>query len=165
MNRLQIAWWHFKMQWFGNKSFEKEGGGIIPCEKCGKIFQSWNHFDYYDNLCEWCRFAERDPIEVKQNVEQILSDYNSGAIDWDRVKASLLADGIKVRYSPVRCAWMNCELKGTEPSLGEIMDYYGINTPTRNIAKKMLVGHRFKRSDKLCEKCFRLMNKLNGVRK
>jgi uncharacterized protein with PIN domain len=60
MNRLQIWWIHFKLVFLGDKKYEKAGGGMIPCEDCGKLFWSYDHWDYYDNLCESCLKIKED---------------------------------------------------------------------------------------------------------
>jgi hypothetical protein len=101
MNRFQLWWLHFRLCFFGDKTYEKHGGGIIPCKKCGRLFQSWEHFDYYDALCEWCEFATKDPKTSKREIENILSEYNRGIRDWGDTIAYLRSIGIKVRREQI----------------------------------------------------------------
>ena len=63
MNKLEIWWYHLKLQWLGDKEFEKNGGGIIPCIKCGILFKSWVHYSSlwgysYDSECGNCEKKE-----------------------------------------------------------------------------------------------------------
>jgi len=161
MNAIQVWWYHFKIQWAGDPKFEKDGGGIIPCRKCGRMFQSYMHFsggfDGYDSLCEWCEFKMKDPLELKKAVEQILTDYNSKVKSWDTAKAYLRSEGFKIRFTPHRCAWMQCELKGDEPTLGEILVKTKTDSWGSLQAQKLLIDHNFKPTDKLCRGCFRLV--------
>ena len=94
---IRLWWFHFKMWAWGNKTYEKQGGGIIPCKKCGTLFQSWQHFDYYDPYCEWCLFAQQDPEQTKFNIENILMAYDRKQRNWHDTKAYLRAENIKVR--------------------------------------------------------------------
>jgi hypothetical protein len=84
------------MYWFGNKKYEKHGGGCIPCKDCGKPFYSYPHFGYYDDRCEWCSFARRDPKYVKHAIQQILLLYQNGETDWEETKLNLSTEGIKI---------------------------------------------------------------------
>ena len=56
---LKTRWIHFKLRWFGNIEFEKNGKKLIPCKKCGKYFISllYNSPDVgysYDAECKEC---------------------------------------------------------------------------------------------------------------
>jgi len=95
-DKLRNWWFHLKLYWFGNKKFEKHGGGIIPCKDCGQPFQSWLHFDYYDEYCEFCSFKRRDPIVTKFEIESLLNEYDRRQISWTDTKACLVSSGIKV---------------------------------------------------------------------
>lgn len=50
---------HWKLKYFGDKTFEKNGGGILPCKKCGKPFHSYVHYGevgyVYDTTCLSCK--------------------------------------------------------------------------------------------------------------
>jgi len=81
---------------FGDENFERAGGGIIPCKKCGAKFQSYNHFDYYDPFCEWCSFENRKPKEVKRVLQEILKAFDEHKIDWETTKGYLVLEGIRV---------------------------------------------------------------------
>jgi len=156
MNRIQLEWLHFRMRIWGDSQFEKTGGGMLPCRHCGKLFYSYNHFDYYDELCEWCSYTTRDPKEMKFVIQNALTDYNSDVADWDTTKATLLSYGIKIRYCPKskRCALQNCELQGYEPSLGYIIKTYPNFLPTYKAAKMWLQSTKLKPKDRLCRNCF-----------
>lgn len=106
MNRFQLWWFHARLYFFGDKKYEKHGGGVIPCKECGQLFQSWEHFDYYDAYCEWCSFARRDPRVVKKNIQDILLGYQNGIRDWNDTKAWLRPEGIKLDIPQSK--WGNC---------------------------------------------------------
>lgn len=137
MNHIQLWWLHFKLRIWGDTQFEKAGGGMLPCRHCGKMFHSYNHFDYYDELCEWCEFATRDPKEVKLYLEKAMTDFNSDIYDWETTIATLRWLGIKVRYCPKskRCALRNCELVGDEPTLEWIIKTYPERIDAHKIAQ------------------------------
>ena len=102
MNRFQVWWVHFKIGVLGDKKFDKAGTGIIPCQRCGRMFRSYQRFgrdwgDYvYDNHCEWCSFADRNPKEVKREIQNLLLDYQQRKMTWGMTKAYLRAVGIEV---------------------------------------------------------------------
>jgi len=161
MNRFQIWWIHLKLGWLGDKRFEKKGGGIIPCRHCGRLFRSYCHYssdfgDCYDDLCDDCVFKTKNLLEVKRVVEQILTDYNSKVKDWDTAKAYLWAEGFNIRYTPHRCAWMECELKGNEPTLAQITREAGLDSWGYYHARHLLADHNFKPTDRLCKRCFKI---------
>ena len=59
MNWLRIWLIHTKIAWGLDKDYDQNGGGILPCYKCGRNFKSYIHlsseFGYiYDSLCEDC---------------------------------------------------------------------------------------------------------------
>jgi hypothetical protein len=108
MNRFQLWLLHFRLFWFGDKEYEKNGGGVIPCRECGRLFQSWEHFDYYDDVCEWCAFLRRNPMVVKKDIQSILLDYENGIKDWDETKAYLGATGIRIERPKRELVWGNC---------------------------------------------------------
>lgn len=101
MNELQIWWFHLKMRWCGDWRYARDGGGIIPCERCGRLFKSYAHQDSdgstYDNQCRDCEFKAKSPIKTRNGVERILTAYNLGIIDWQGVKAYLRAEGIHIK--------------------------------------------------------------------
>ncbi len=106
-NGLERWWFHFKMRNIGNKRYEKKGGGVIPCEWCGSPFQSYPHYSggwfIYDNLCEWCSFANRDPTLVKLNLEMCLNEFDRGERDWRETKQYLRTEGINVGCEDDNC--------------------------------------------------------------
>lgn len=95
MNRFQIWWLHFRFYFWGDDEFERHGGKI-PCKRCGRMFQSYNHYDHYDAYCEWCAFENRDSMDVKQSIQDILTAYDKDLIDWRSAKNWLNMEGIKI---------------------------------------------------------------------
>jgi hypothetical protein len=94
--KLRTWLFHLKMYWIGDKEYEKCGSGLIPCKGCGHYFLSYQHFDWYDQYCEWCLFSSQDPIQVKLAVENLLTSFWSGKIDWNELLMELRIYNIKV---------------------------------------------------------------------